>query len=448
MGLTIKGNQYSQYYNNNYTFIVNDVNNSAGSSTSYLMLFPNTGSDWFRQTPFLTMCSGPYGSNSGYVSVNGDLSATDLGCFSLSTSFLNVSTLANISTLTCQNGSLSTLAVSSCSVSGTLNANRVVAKFSQSCLDSLIIDVSSLTGTLTSAQLPATISSALFAANNGSFSGTITAGRMAARINPACLDSFTIDASSLTGTLSQIQLPTALQGTFTGDGSGLSKLFSSSLIGTLSASQLPSTYNGTFTGDGSKLTGLIAQSTSLDASSITGTLTNSQLPATITSTQLIAQSLNANVVISYEQMKTQALSAYFINSISWSMAANTATVMPNTWTLNPASKMPPGVGVNTLIQNQFITFPYNGVYSLIAGARFSTAGGAMWFQSMSGTYGTANGTNRLGSVDTQQVCGHVTWTGYFNANDQVAIFLYSSAAQTFSNVYGGMYLSINLLYRC
>jgi hypothetical protein len=154
-----------------------------------------------------------------------------------------------------------------------------------------------------------------------------------------------------------------------------------------------------------------------------------------------------NGVIAQEITKTNALAATWA-SANASIAAASTVAFPGPWTLQTFSKIPSGV-VLMNASNQLV-FPYNGIYALTWVLRFatSTSENAIFFQPISGTYGTT-GQRRIGSSDfgSGGVTPSSTFIGYFAANDVIQPWWYSQVANSTNNTTGDGYLSMVLIAR-
>lgn len=99
------------------------------------------------------------------------------------------------------------------------------------------------------------------------------------------------------------------------------------------------------------------------------------------------------------------------------------------------------------------TVPYTGIYSLTWQARFSTTGteNALWFapvvSAVYGETGTNSNSSRLSYASTTSINQTVTYTGYFIANDIIAVGVYcgTSGSTVVSGFSGG--LTVTLIQR-
>jgi hypothetical protein len=143
---------------------------------------------------------------------------------------------------------------------------------------------------------------------------------------------------------------------------------------------------------------------------------------------LIASSQNG--VITQEITKTNALAATWYTTSNVTLTAGNNVTFGN-WALQAFSKVP--AGLTLLNGSNQLVFPYNGIYSLDFTANLSAAAAnefSMWFQSVSGTYGTTS--RRLGSYDQASgtVNAHCSYLGYFAAGDVMIAGAYAQSANT------------------
>jgi hypothetical protein len=131
-----------------------------------------------------------------------------------------------------------------------------------------------------------------------------------------------------------------------------------------------------------------------------------------------------------ELTKTNALAATWYTTSNVTLTAGNNVTFGN-WALQPFSKVP--TGLTLLNGSNQLVFPYNGIYSLDFTANLSAIAAneiSMWFQSVSGTYGTTS--RRLGSYDQASgtVNAHCSYLGYFAAGDVMIAGMYAQSANT------------------
>jgi hypothetical protein len=137
-----------------------------------------------------------------------------------------------------------------------------------------------------------------------------------------------------------------------------------------------------------------------------------------------------NGVITQEITKTNALAATWYTTSNVTLTAGNNVTFGN-WALQGFSKVP--AGLTLLNGSNQLVFPYNGIYSLDFTANLSAVAAnefSMWFQSVSGTYGTTS--RRLGSYDQASgtVNAHCSYLGYFAAGDVMIAGAYAQSANT------------------
>lgn len=140
------------------------------------------------------------------------------------------------------------------------------------------------------------------------------------------------------------------------------------------------------------------------------------------------------------------LAAVWYNLSNSPIAAGSTATFTGPWTLQNFSKIPTGI---TLLQPDLtLRFPYTGIYNISLALRFGVVTGenAVWFRSVTGTYGTqqrlaVNGTAKEGVLLTS------TYTGYFAAGDAVAPTVYASVANNSSTAGGECVLTMTMLQR-
>lgn len=142
---------------------------------------------------------------------------------------------------------------------------------------------------------------------------------------------------------------------------------------------------------------------------------------------------------------SQPIFAYWVCASNFSFAAGVAP-FAGSWGLQPSSRIPPGV---SLLSGTNIIFPVNGIYNISWSARFSNASveNAIWFRSVSGTYGSSNDVNRLCTTSSTSNNLSVSYTGYFALGDVVVPVVYSHDNNALLNNYGGVFMTLTLLYR-
>lgn len=148
-------------------------------------------------------------------------------------------------------------------------------------------------------------------------------------------------------------------------------------------------------------------------------------------------------------------------TLFWNLSADfevptRAPTRVNGWTPAASCRSPAGLAavLNSVQGN--LTVPYNGVYCICLGVRFSAYAAATenaaWFRPVSGTYGAEIGDNfRLacqGGLGLNSVS--LAYTGYFAAGDSVSPVVYTSAEKgntLLAASLGGSWMSLTLLER-
>lgn len=142
---------------------------------------------------------------------------------------------------------------------------------------------------------------------------------------------------------------------------------------------------------------------------------------------------------------SQPIFAYWVCASNFNFQAGVAP-FAGPWGLQPSSRIPPGV---SLLSGNNIIFPVNGIYNISWSARFSNASveNAIWFRSVAGTYGSSNDVNRLCTTSSTSNNLSVSYTGFFALGDVVAPVVFSQNNNALLNNFGGVFMTLTLLYR-